>query len=179
MRFRIRGIKTTLEFPTLKIALSRRFPLTPTRFPPVGFRCQTVNSGRFSWARRSRPLVRNCDRRFSPVILCLRTAPSRSFSSSNGCTSAPVTSGSTCLFPCVPVSSRKKSFKLSRGLYLSYRMPQPTQSTSRGPLHASRLQTCLPVQSHPLRTLIFRFLNFGILGFFGFRDFPTTTHCTV
>ena len=57
--------------------------------------------------------------------------------------------------------------------------PQPTQSTSRGPLHASRLQTCLPVQSHPPRTLIFRFLNFGILGFFGFRDFPTTTHCTV
>ena len=124
MRFRIRGIKTTLEFPTLKMALSRRFPLTPTRFPPVGFRCQTVNSGRFSWARRSRPLVRNCDRRFSPVILCLRTAPSRSFSSSNGCASAQVTSGSTCLFPCVPVSSRKKSFKLSRGLYLSYRMPQ-------------------------------------------------------
>ena len=84
----IRGIKTTLEFPTLKMALSRRFPLTPTRFPPVGFRCQTVNSGRFSWARRSRPLVRNCDRRFSPVILCLRTAPSRSFSSSNGCAPA-------------------------------------------------------------------------------------------
>ena len=133
MRFRIRGIKTTLEFPTLKMALSRRFPLAPTRFPPVGFRCQTVNSGRFSWARRSRPLVRNCDRRFSPVILCLRTAPSRSCSSSNGCASAPVTSGSTCLFPCVPVSSRKKSFKLSRGLYLSYRMPQfmPSLQTNR------------------------------------------------